>query len=84
MESLYFLIPISLVILSVIVGLFLWSVKSGQFDDLEGPAYRILMDDAPPKKPSETTSEASQTSDDSGKTDTSKSDQADSADPKTR
>ena len=83
MESLYFLIPISLVILSVIVGLFLWSVKSGQFDDLEGPAYRILMDDVPPKKPSEAASDASQTSDDQGVTDTSEPGQTESADPKT-
>lgn len=34
-----------MVILVVIVGFFFWSVKSGQMDDLEGPAYRILMDD---------------------------------------
>lgn len=47
MEIIYFLIPISLVLLGIIVGLFLWSVKSGQFDDMEGPAYQILMDDKP-------------------------------------
>lgn len=47
MEIIYFLIPISLLLLGVIVGLFFWSVKSGQFDDLEGPAHRILMDDKP-------------------------------------
>lgn len=34
-----------MIILLVIVGFFFWSVKSGQMDDLEGPAYRILMDD---------------------------------------
>lgn len=28
----------------IIVGVF-WSIRSGQFDDLEGPAQRILMDD---------------------------------------
>jgi len=43
MEILYFLIPVSLILLGIIVGVFLWSVKSGQFDDLEGPAHRILM-----------------------------------------
>ena len=45
MEVIYLLIPISLIILAVIIGVFLWGVKSGQFDDLEGPAHRILMDD---------------------------------------
>lgn len=39
-----------MIILVVIVGFFLWAVKSGQMDDLEGPAYRILMDDDPVKK----------------------------------
>ena len=30
--------------------LFWWSVKSGQFDDLEGPAHRILQDDDDPRR----------------------------------
>ena len=50
MEILYLLIPLAMIILLVIVGFFLWSVKSGQMDDLEGPAYRILMDDDPIKE----------------------------------
>ncbi len=45
MEALFLLIPISLGILAVIVIALLWSVRSGQFDDLEGPAQRILMDE---------------------------------------
>ena len=45
MESLYLLIPVSVALVFVIAGLFWWSVRSGQFDDLEGPAHRILMDD---------------------------------------
>lgn len=45
MEILYLLIPISLVLVFIIAGIFWWAVKTGQFDDLEGPAYRILMDD---------------------------------------
>lgn len=44
MESLYLLIPISVILVFVIAGLFWWSVRSGQFDDLEGPAHRIIMD----------------------------------------
>ncbi|MCK9381144.1 MAG: cbb3-type cytochrome oxidase assembly protein CcoS [Sulfuritalea sp.] len=45
MDILYLLIPLSLLLVFVIAALFWWSVKSGQYDDLEGPGYRILMDD---------------------------------------
>ena len=45
MESLYILIPISILLAFLIGYFFWWSGKSGQFDDLEGPAHRILMDD---------------------------------------
>lgn len=48
MESLYVLIPLSVVLVFAIGALFWWSLKSGQFDDLEGPGYRILMDDDRP------------------------------------
>lgn len=48
MEVLYLLIPLAVVIAGVIVWAFLWAVKSGQFDDLEGPAHRILMDEDEP------------------------------------
>jgi cbb3-type cytochrome oxidase maturation protein len=45
MDILYLLIPMS-VVLAFLIGIaFWWSVKSGQFDDLEGPAHRILADD---------------------------------------
>jgi cbb3-type cytochrome oxidase maturation protein len=37
-------------VLLIILGV-LWSIKSGQFDDLEGPAERILMDDDDPLLP---------------------------------
>lgn len=39
------LIPLGLVLLGVAIWAFIWAVKSGQFDDMEGPAHRILMDD---------------------------------------
>ena len=48
MDILYLLIPLSVVLVFLIGVVFWWSVKSGQFDDLEGPAHRILMDDDPP------------------------------------
>ena len=45
MDILYLLIPLSLALVFVIAGLFWWSLKSGQYEDLEGPGYRVLMDD---------------------------------------
>lgn len=48
MDILYLLIPLSLVFVAVIAYVFLWAVKSGQFEDMEGPAHRILMDDDAP------------------------------------
>jgi len=45
MDILYLLIPLSLVLVFVIAALFWWSLKSGQYEDLEGPGHRILMDD---------------------------------------
>jgi cbb3-type cytochrome oxidase maturation protein len=45
MESLYLLVPLSVVLVFGIGLLFWWSLRHGQFDDLEGPAYRLLMDD---------------------------------------
>ena len=51
MDILYLLIPLSLVFVAVIAVVFLWAVKSGQFEDMEGPAHRILMDDELPSSP---------------------------------
>ncbi|MDA3870203.1 MAG: cbb3-type cytochrome oxidase assembly protein CcoS [Gammaproteobacteria bacterium] len=45
MEALYLLIPLALLLVAVIVWIFLWAVKSDQFEDLEGPAHRIIMED---------------------------------------
>ena len=45
MEILYLLIPLSVVLVFLIGAIFWWSVRSGQFDDMEGPGYRVLMDD---------------------------------------
>lgn len=51
MEILYLLIPLAVVVLGVAIWAFLWAIKSGQYEDLEGPAYRILMDDDDPRIP---------------------------------
>ena len=45
MEVIYLLIPLALVLVAIAVWVFFWAVRSGQFDDLEGPAHRILMDE---------------------------------------
>jgi cbb3-type cytochrome oxidase maturation protein len=50
MDILYLLVPLSVVLVFVIGLFFRWSLKSGQFEDLEGPGYRILMDDDGPGK----------------------------------
>ena len=45
MDILYFLIPLGLLLLGLAVWAFFWAVGSGQFDDLETPAIRVVMDD---------------------------------------
>lgn len=45
MDVVYLLIPLSVVLAFVVGGVFWWSLQNGQFDDLEGPAHRILQDD---------------------------------------
>ena len=45
MDILFLLIPLSVVLVFVIGVVFWWSIRHGQFEDMEGPAYRVLMDD---------------------------------------
>ena len=45
MTILYLLIPLSLILLSLALWAFFWAVKNDQFEDLEGPAHRILFDE---------------------------------------
>ena len=45
MTIIYALIPLGLLLLGVAIWAFFWAVRNGQFDDLETPAWRILMDD---------------------------------------
>lgn len=59
MDILYLLIPLAILLALLIILGFLWAVKSGQFDDLEGPAHQILLDDDLPvhKRPQPSDSE---------------------------
>lgn len=57
MEVIYGLIPGMILLGLVAVAVLFWAARSGQFDDLEGEAHRILMDDdikskkkAPPRQ----------------------------------
>ncbi|SDH13214.1 cbb3-type cytochrome oxidase assembly protein CcoS [Roseospirillum parvum] len=48
MDILLFLIPMALFLGLLGLGAFLWALRSGQFDDLDGAAQRILFDDDEP------------------------------------
>lgn len=45
MQSLYFLIPIAIVVSFLAIRIFLWAVDNKQFDDLDRESRRILEDD---------------------------------------
>ena len=56
MEALYLLVPFSVLVVFFSIWLFLRMHDSGQFDDMEGPALRILQDDDSGVAPLETAS----------------------------
>ncbi len=47
MNMLTILIPVALGLGALGLGAFLWSLSSGQYEDLDGAANRILLDDSP-------------------------------------
>ena len=49
MTGLLYLIPVALFMGGIGLVAFIWSLKSGQYDDLEDAAWRILQDDDQPK-----------------------------------
>jgi cbb3-type cytochrome oxidase maturation protein len=49
MNILFILIPVSIILGGLGLAAFLWTLKSGQYDDVEGDAARILLDDNGPK-----------------------------------
>ena len=59
METIFVLLPLALLIAAIAVGFFIWAARTGQFDDLETPAVRILFDDEEPRRT--TTSQPSKT-----------------------
>lgn len=61
MESLYLLIPLSIVLAFGFGAIFWWASRAGQFDDLEGPGHRVLMDDDTPRAGEPATDERKRT-----------------------
>ena len=51
MNILLLLIPLSVMLLAVAIGAFVWAVRRGQFDDLDTPAIDILAEDGTPPPP---------------------------------
>jgi len=51
MTVLLLLIPLSLMLLVVMIGAFVWAVRSGQFDDLDTPPLDVLSDRQPDTPP---------------------------------
>ncbi len=51
MEAIFVLLPLALLIAAIAVGFFIWAARTGQFDDLDTPAVRILFDDEEPRRP---------------------------------
>jgi len=54
MEVLVYLVPLALVLGALGLVGFLWSLRNGQYDDLDGAAWRAIADDeqvTPPKPP---------------------------------
>jgi cbb3-type cytochrome oxidase maturation protein len=45
MESLYFLIPSALIFIAIAIKILLWAINTGQYDNLDTEAHRILFDD---------------------------------------
>jgi len=51
-EVIFILLPLAILIAGVMLALFIWAVRSGQYDDLETPAHRILFDEeGAPERP---------------------------------
>ena len=50
MDTIFVLLQLALLIAAIAVGFFIWAARTGQFDDLETPAVRILFDDEEPRR----------------------------------
>lgn len=73
LESLFLLVPIALIFVAIALKIFFWAIKSGQYDNLDTEAHRILFDDDEPepeaKSRPEPTADAGTSAPDSDTTD---------------
>lgn len=51
MESLYLLLPLSVLLVLALIGVFGWAINAGQFEDLEREGWRVLEDMPPTPQP---------------------------------
>lgn len=58
MESLFLLVPIALIFVAIALKVFFWAINSGQYDNLDTEAHRILFDDDEPIDASRSASDA--------------------------
>ena len=49
MDSLLWIVPLSLLLVAVALWAFFWAVDAGQFEDLESPGWSVLEEDPPPR-----------------------------------
>jgi cbb3-type cytochrome oxidase maturation protein len=57
-ESLYLLVPLVLIIVAIAVKVLFWAINSGQYDNLDSEAHRILFDDVNKKKSTDSSDSA--------------------------
>jgi cbb3-type cytochrome oxidase maturation protein len=60
MELVYIILPFALLLAAIALVAFIWAAKSGQFDDLETPGRRVLLDDVEDVKPEQANASDSQ------------------------
>lgn len=51
MGILFMLVPLSMIVLAILIWAAFWAIRNNQYEDMEGPAHRILMDDDDPRIP---------------------------------
>lgn len=64
MEVLFLFVPLSMLVVAGLVWAAFWAIRNNQYEDLEGPAHRILMDDDDPRIPTNQSTEDNAASDD--------------------
>lgn len=60
MEVLFLFVPLSMLVVAGLVWAAFWAIRNNQYEDLEGPAHRILMDDDDPKIPTNQSADQSE------------------------